>query len=265
MIPNFDVESLLRRLSSYQKGHPKYTNYLRLMLQPHIDAANLAVKMPSLFDLDTAVGDQLDKVGERVGQGRVVKFPLVSPYFAWDSGDTRGWDRAPWKGPYDDPYGYGVLDDETYRRLLRARIKANTWDGTVPGAQAILDTFFIDPETRVIVEDRGNAIRAKRLFAWDDPTKGWDIAPWSPGPELARSPMQIVISLSGKIPPVVDLALLDAGYIPPKPAAIKVEYAVTTVDESPVFGFDVENEYISGWDTGAWGAPPNVVAVTNYA
>lgn len=265
-IPTFTIEALLARLGSFQQGHPKYTNFLRLMLQPHVDAGNLAAQLPSLFDLDTAVGVQLDAVGERVGQSRIVRFPLVSPYFSWDSGDPRGWDRAPWRGPYDDPYGYGSLDDDTYRRLLRARIKANKWDGSIQGAQDILNTFFNDPATLVIIEDKGDAIPARNFFSWDDPNpnRGWDGGEWEPGAPAQKSQMRLVVVLSGKIPPVVDLALLDGGYVPPKPAAIAVDYAVTSVSGAPVFGFDMDNQYVGGWDRGAWGISPELAAVSNY-
>ena len=29
---------------------------------------------------------------------------------------------------------------------------------------------------------------------------------------------------------------------------------MTTVDGAPIFGFDVQNQYISGFDSGAWGS-----------
>ena len=43
-------------------------------------------------------------------------------------------------------------------------------------------------------------------------------------------------------------------HIPVKPEGVGLNYAVTTVDGSPVFGFDMNNSQVAGWDTGAWAA-----------
>src|SRR5208283_1827336 len=56
------------------------------------------------------------------------------------------------------------------------------------------------------------------------------------------------------LPNSVDLAVLQQWLIPVKPAGMGVDWEVATVAGVPVFGFDVENEFISGFDTGAWGA-----------
>ncbi|WP_163460408.1 DUF2612 domain-containing protein, partial [Escherichia coli] len=69
--------------------------------------------------------------------------PIPQPWFSFDD-DRLGFDRGVWKGPFSGSFGVYSLDDETYRRLLRANILAKRWDGTVPGAQAAFDVFFID-------------------------------------------------------------------------------------------------------------------------
>ena len=33
-----------------------------------------------------------------------------------------------------------------------------------------------------------------------------------------------------------------------------MNYAVTSVDGAAIFGFDMNNEYVGGFDTGAWAA-----------
>ena len=35
-----------------------------------------------------------------------------------------------------------------------------------------------------------------------------------------------------------------------------MNFLFTSVDATPLFGFDVESLGISGWDTGAWGVTP---------
>jgi hypothetical protein len=136
----------------------------------------------------------------------------------------RGFDQGVWYQPqYDTPAGITRLDDETYRTLLRAKIAANHWDGTLPGAKRALEILFPNGETSIIVIDNQD--------------------------------MTITFGVSGVIPSALFIALLADGYLPLKPEGVLADYRITTVS-GPLFGFDVENEFIAGFDTGAWGAPP---------
>ncbi|SPD47492.1 protein of unknown function [Cupriavidus neocaledonicus] len=68
--------------------------------------------------------------------------------------------------------------------------------------------------------------------------------------------MSMTIGVAGKVPSAVFLALLEGGYIPLKPEGVRVNYViVTSVDGVPMFGFDVANQYVMGFDAGAWGTP----------
>jgi Protein of unknown function (DUF2612) len=202
---------------------------------------------------------QLDGVGERIGRSRHFNIPLAGVYFSWDD-PLRGWDQAVWKGPYDTAIGITQLDDETYRRLLRANIMAKRWDGTVPGAQTAFEVFFTDPATHVFVQDNAQAPFPRVVFAWDVESQGWDQGEWHQEGALVASAgtvdVSMTICVSGKIPDTVGLAILGQGGIPIKPGGVTTDYAVTSVDETPLFGWDVENEFISGWDVGAWGVSP---------
>lgn len=63
--------------------------------------------------------------------------------------------------------------------------------------------------------------------------------------------MSMTIGIAGKVPSAVFLALLAGGYIPLKPEGVRVNYTiVSSVDNAPLFGFDVSNQYIAGFDTG---------------
>ncbi|WP_350029773.1 DUF2612 domain-containing protein [Caballeronia sp. INDeC2] len=66
--------------------------------------------------------------------------------------------------------------------------------------------------------------------------------------------MSITYGVAGNVPSALFLALLRGGYIPLKPEAVHVNgYYVTSNPGGPLFGFDVENNLISGFDVGAWG------------
>lgn len=240
---------------------PLFVRTVEVMLDPLARYQSFLASLPLAFDIDYAVGVQQDAVGVRVGVSRFVPYPLQGLFFSWDD-PLRGWDRGIWKGPYDTGTGIYRLDDDTYRRLQYAKVLANYWDGTIAGEQAIFDAYFVDPATHVFVSDDAISALPEKWFSWDDATRGWDAGVWAPSnPSLGNDSltsidMAMTIGISGKIPNLVDLAILNEGLIGAKPEGVTVNYEITSVDGAPVFGFDVENEYVSGWDTGAWGVSP---------
>lgn len=207
------------------QGQPNFEATVSLSVKPFVDEQNAETALPALFDLDVAVGDQLDAVGVRVGRTRFVDVPLTGVYFAWDT-PTLGWDQGYWQGPLDPDDGVVALDDATYRLLLRAVIIANSWGGTVQEAAPALMELFngtTTPGTLIFIEDHFD--------------------------------MTMTIGLAGQLPPAVFQALLAEGAINLKPVGVAVNYTETSVDGSPIFGWDVENSFVSGWDVGAWGVP----------
>jgi hypothetical protein len=207
------------------QGQPNFTATIDLSCQPFVDGQNELAEFPTLFDLDVAVGVQLDAVGVRVGRSRQVNVPLTNVYFAWDTPGL-GWDQGYWQGPFDPSTGVVSLDDATYRLLLRAVILTNTWNGTVNGAAPALAVIFnntLTPGTLIFIYN------------------GMD--------------MTETIGIAGEVPPVIFQALLASGEIPLVPAGVRVNYIMISNLTGPLFGFDIENQYVSGWDVGSWGIP----------
>jgi hypothetical protein len=210
------------RITSEHADSPKFIATLSAVAQCFVDLQNMVLHIPFDFDLDEAVGVQLDAVGEWVGRSRNVNTPLTGVYFSLDTAGL-GFDQGVWKGPFDPDSGVASLDDETYRLLLRAKIGANSWDGTLGTSAAILNSIF-DNGTYVFIQDNGD--------------------------------MSITYGIAGNVPSALFLALLRGGYIPLKPEAVHINgYYVTSNPGGPLFGFDVENNLISGFDVGAWGVP----------
>jgi len=256
-----DVAALLALVPPYHATQPRFMAMLRATFAPFVEAGGVARSLPSHFDLDTAIGVQLDAVGKWIGRARTVPIPLAGIYFTLDD-ERRGFDQGVWKGPFDTEVGIVSLDDEVYRRLLRANILAKRWDGTVPGAQAAFDTFFIDPATHVFVQDNAQVPFPKALFSLDAAGQGFDEGVWGDGEEAASIgvvDVSMTIGVSGRIPEPVIVGLLAQGAIPIKPAGVTTTYSMVTVSDTPLFGFDVQNEFVSGFDTGSWGAPPERV------
>ncbi|WP_038367825.1 DUF2612 domain-containing protein [Bosea sp. UNC402CLCol] len=219
-----DVDAYLALITSLHAGKPKFEAMIKALVEPIVAQQAVMEHLPLDFDLDQAIGVQLDEVGEWVGRTRFVKVPIANAWFTWGDA-TRGWGRGVWyDSRYDTPAGITRLDDDTYRTLLRAKIAANNWDGTLPSAKAALEILFPSGDTKIVVIDNQD--------------------------------MSITFGVAGIIPSALFIALLSQGYLPLKPEGVKANYRITTVD-GPLFGWGVNNEFISGWGTGAWGAPPD--------
>ncbi|AIO27256.1 DUF2612 domain-containing protein [Burkholderia cepacia] len=217
-----DLTEYTALITSEHSDKPRFMATVEALVQPLVDQMGVLQSMPGRFDLDNAVGVQLDDVGLWVGVSRKIRTPLTGVYFSFDIAGL-GFDQGTWKGPFDPDSGLTVLDDDTYRLVIRAKIGANHWDGTLEQSAAILNSIF-DADTHVFIEDHQD--------------------------------MSMTIGIAGKVPPATFLALLSGGYIPLKPEGVRVNYTVvTTVDGSPLFGFDMSNQLVAGFDVGAWSRP----------
>lgn len=204
----------------YHRSRPKFQAMIEGLTGAMVDARDLLDKLPAAFDIDEAIGVQLDVVGKWVGRSRVIPVPLEDPWFRWDRAG-RGWDEGIWRGPYSFASGKTVLDDDTYRRLLYAKRAANVWDGRRQTGEAALRIYISDPATHLWIQD------------------GFD--------------MSDAVCVSGRLPGLVDCFIIALNLIPVKAAGVRRYYAFTSVDGAPLFGFDLQNSFLSGWDSGAWG------------
>ena len=125
-------------ITNYHATKPKFLAHVDLMTRPLIDVAAATSGLITAFDIDSAVGVQLDILGLWIGRSRVVSQPISGVYFSLDT-DGLGYDQGVWQGPYDPDSGYMYLSDETYRVILKAKIAINNWDGRNDSLPAILD------------------------------------------------------------------------------------------------------------------------------
>jgi len=244
------VEDYLALIPAFNAQQPKLRDTIRAYIEPFVVTQAFLESFIEKFDLDTAIGVQLDAVGEWVGRSRYVTIPLPNVYFSFDIPGL-GWDEGVWKGPYDPTEGLTRLDDDLYRLLLRAKIAANHWDGTVPGARVALRKMFtelLQLGAQPIISEDGSPLLAE------------DGSPILADPALFQGfyvedtmRMSVIFALAGHLPSAIFLSLWAGGYIPLKPAGVEAIYLFTSVNDTPVFGFDVANGYISGWDEGSWG------------
>jgi hypothetical protein len=236
------VTDYTARITSEHATAPKFMAMVGSVAQGFVDLQNFLATVPFTFDLDVAAGVQLDAVGRWVGITRNIAVPISGVYFSFDIAGI-GFDQGNWKGPFDITSGIVSLDDDTYRLLLKAKIGANHWDGTLNGSAEILTGIFSTVTTSELYGAGlygaglyGAPVVLTYVFIQDN------------------QDMSITIGVSGQIPSALFLALLSGGYIPIKPEGVQVNgYLVTSVPNTSLFGFDVNNSYVSGFDAGAWG------------
>src|SRR3954453_4905573 len=114
------LSDYLARIPTYHSTRPRFMNTLAVLCQPLVDAMVMLDQLTYDFDLDTAVGVQLDMVGQWLGRDRWLKMPFTDIYFSFDLPEDRvGFDQGVWLGPYDARDGVRALDDDTYRTLLK--------------------------------------------------------------------------------------------------------------------------------------------------
>lgn len=201
-----DISEYTSLVTSEHNTQPNFMATLAALVQPSADLQVVLNSIPSLYDLNTAVGAQLDVVGQWVGQSRNLTEPLVGVYFILDN-SSLGFDQGAWLGPFDPTTGLVALPDDSYRILLYATIAANSWDGTVPSAYTIWSTLFASFGYEILLQDNQD--------------------------------MSMGIVLIGPTPDAVTLALFSGGYLNLRPAGVLVEYyGVPSVVGIPVFGFD---------------------------
>ncbi|MEE3504824.1 DUF2612 domain-containing protein [Pseudomonas sp. 10C3] len=214
-----DISNYTAKITSEHSDKPKFMFMVTAVAQAFVDVSAVSDGLPDDFDLDNAVGVQIDVIGLWVGVGRNISTPLTSVYFSLDTAGL-GFDQGSWKGPFDPANGITTLDDETYKTLIRAKIGANRWDGTLEQSKEIMDLVF-SGDSLVFIQDNQD--------------------------------MTITIGVAGKAPSAIELALLTGGYIPIKPQSVHVNYYIAPTADGPLFGFDASTQYVSGFDQGSWG------------
>lgn len=210
-------QEYLDLITSQYRKKPNFTAMVGADVALPIRIQDLLTSMIPIFDVETAVGDQLDIIGEWVGITRNVAIPIDNVFFSWDETTILGWDSGSWR-PALAPSSITVLPDDNYRILIKAKIAANQWDGTTDGAYAIWDQVFTS--ITILIQDNQD--------------------------------MTYNLAIVGGMIDAVTLALITGGYIPLKPEGVRVASYYIAVDDGPVFGWDVDSDLLGGWDESSW-------------
>lgn len=213
-------------MSKYTKlirGHPfgkeRFYQTIDKTTDFYINIQKFLNSFPDCFDIDKARGKQLDILGEWIGRDRRLPTPITGVFFTLDD-TSLGFNQGSWFGRFDSENGISLLDDDTYRSILKAQISANNWDGTNEKLVELLKIFFGD-EHRIFFNDNQD--------------------------------MTMDIGIIGNGPPALLVSFLTIMDVPFKPDGVRINYFVTSDSDKPIFGFDSESTEVNGFDRAVFG------------
>ena len=213
------LEEYLAIITSQHAGRPRFVATVEAILRPAQGIDGLLQEMRAAFDLDAALGAQLDATGLWIGRTRYVRTPLDGVYFSWGD-EGVGWGQGLWQGLYDPDSGIVRLPDDIFRALLKAKVAANAWDGTIPGAYEVWATAFSETGSTIIIEDNQD--------------------------------MSMVVGIAGvPFSPVFEQLLIQ-GYVPLKPVGVRIAWYAITPEGGPLFAWNSESSALDGWNTASW-------------
>lgn len=143
--------SYLDLIPHANRDRPKFTAVVTEAVQPFIDDQIVLLSIvDGAFDLDLAVGQQLDYVGQWVGLARRLTVPIAGVFFSFDTVGL-GFDQGVWFNSSYASQGIIDLDDNTYRLMLNLKAAANVWDGSLGDANKKIYTYI--PNGSVQLQD----------------------------------------------------------------------------------------------------------------
>jgi hypothetical protein len=215
-----NIDEYTNLITSEHITQPDFVATVALSCQPEADLKELYSSIPTLFDVDTAIGQQLDVVGQWVGASRYLDTALDNVYFSFDIA-LLGFDQGVWLGPFDPITGLTRLPDEFYRLVIKARIINNHWDGTKEQAYLSIDAVLASLGYVIFIEDYSDLTMALGITYTGAPTS-------------------------------LTQALLISGKLNIKPIGVRIKSYFAPTNPGALFGFDINSSLISGFDSGSW-------------
>jgi hypothetical protein len=197
---------------------PNFLAALSACVQPLSDITAFLGSLNAAFDINEAVGVQLDTLGLLVGRNRSLLLPVSGIFFSLDTVGL-GLDEGIWQvGSQTQIF---ALPDAQYRSVLLMKVANNSWNGSLPDAYSILNTVFAGTPYVPFIIDGGNKTLA--------------------------------IGLAGIPPDALTFAILTQGFFDLRPSGYQISDYITPSVAGPFFGLDMETSLVSGFDVGAWG------------
>jgi hypothetical protein len=139
---------------------PIFDNYLQILINGQYEIELAIQQVMQLRSIDTAFGAQLDNIGEIVGQPRELLEADLYEYFGFQgatNAQSFGTTTDPVVGglfyDFGTPFGGNVLlDDNTYRLFIKAKIFKNTTTSTAEEFIKVINLLFVTPISLLTTE-----------------------------------------------------------------------------------------------------------------
>jgi hypothetical protein len=208
------IEYYQNLITSEHRDKPNFVNYLTSNLGSYSDTSDIIDRLDAYFDIDN-----------------VSEYPYLDFFPGYVVGYTSGKFIASTDGAQLDILGEligigrvvnfnptdgssPILSDLNYKMVLKAQILKNNWNGRLDDLVKIWEILF--PGSLFIVTDNQD--------------------------------MSMTVILAGAFTPMIQ-DLIMHGYIVPKPEGVRINYSFGHL---PVFGYDLNDSYVTGYDTGWW-------------
>lgn len=224
-------------ITSEHNQQPDFDAVVNLTANGVAQITSVIQSLPGLFDLNNAVGAQLDVVGQWVGISRLVTGVLLVQFFGFaDDSSALGFGElgSPATGGRfielgESPTGNATLGDPEFRLILSAKIVANQYDGNIADYDAALADVL--PGQTVLTFDPGQYV--------------------------------LMIVPQAMIDPIIQSLLTNYDLLP-RPGGVRYQYAFlltplswTTAGTATGSGSTVQkNTGVTAWDSSAYIASP---------
>ena len=212
---SYTVQYYQSLVTSEHQSAPNYMAWLGAMIEPLTVIQSVIDNFVPNVDVDTAIGVQLDAVGQWVGVSRALEVAITGVFATFDT-DGLGFDQGIWQGPFEGNE-IVLLPDYMYRIVIKFKILANKWDGSIPTAYADFATVFTNGEFVFIVDNQDMSMSIGLV--------GFDIGAFG-------------------------AQVLQQGYFPFRPEGVLIRDYIIIPTGQKIAAFDLRNDVFDGFDIG---------------
>ncbi len=223
-----DVSRYLALITG-EHQQPLYRAVIAALLQGQVDNQALLDALQLAFDVDTAVGDQLDAVGERIDSNRALTSEIAGVYFSFDI-DGVGFDQGIWWSPGQPLETVISLPDDYLRLKHYARIALNRWDGTLGGLYEIWNDILDELNGRIPPQNLlPEPLTFGRLPYGSVPYGAQSAPPSWTLKIFDNGDMTITVQLQGRNLDAMAVSMFESAELDISPAGVKAIYEVVYV------------------------------------
>lgn len=214
---SYTVEYYDSLITSEHLNSPKFVATVEAITSPLVSVQETLETIISEFDIDSAVGVQLDIVGQWIGLSRYLTEEITGVYYSVNGTEDEGVDFGVLKGVFDPDTGIIALPDDIYRIFLKIKIAANHWDGSIPGAYAAFADIFSNTAYMIIIDNQD---------------------------------MSMSVGLVGFQLGAIGVSFLQQEEFPFRPEGVRVKEYILDPNGDPLFAVGIENEKFAGVNFG---------------